>query len=118
MCVFNGHAFAGGLILGLMHDQRIMTSDRKCKICLSEINIGLVLPPAYNKACAATLTSKSFRELVLGIQWDSEQALKGDVIDGIYDGNEDCERQIKAFAKKFAAVGAMREGIRREDISG
>lgn len=56
MAVFNGHAFAGGLILGLVHDFRIMTNDPKRAVCLSEINIGLPLPSAYNSMCSATLT--------------------------------------------------------------
>ena len=113
LAVFNGHAFAGGLILGLMHDQRIMTSEKKRGVCLSEINVGLTLGPVYTSICKSTMKPKSFREMVLGVQWDAEQALKGEVIDGIFNGVEDCEKQIKAFAAKFAAVGAMREGIKR-----
>ena len=90
-----------------------MTSDPKRKICLSEINVGISLVPAYCAACKAVLTRKAFRELVLGISWDSKRALQEDVIDSVYDGPEDCEQQIKAFAKKFAIVGAMQDGIKR-----
>ena len=46
MCVFNGHAVAGGLILGLVHDFRIMREE-KAFVCLSELNIGITLPPGY-----------------------------------------------------------------------
>ena len=47
MAVINGHAFAGGLLFVLCHDFRIMTSNEKPKLCLSEINLGLALPPSY-----------------------------------------------------------------------
>ena len=47
MCVINGHAFAGGLLMALAHDFRIMNASPKPKLCLSEINLGLALPPSY-----------------------------------------------------------------------
>ena len=113
LAVFNGHAYAGGLILGLMHDQRIMTEDPKKAVCLSEISVGFPLPVAYNSLLKATLSAKSFRELVLGAPWNAERALKGEVIDDIFSGQADCDAKIKAFAKKFAPVGAQRDGIKR-----
>jgi enoyl-CoA hydratase/carnithine racemase len=39
MAVINGHAYAGGLILALAHDYRIMKQNSGV-LCLSEINIG------------------------------------------------------------------------------
>ena len=39
MAVINGHAYAGGLILALAHDFRIMKQNSGV-LCLSEINIG------------------------------------------------------------------------------
>jgi len=54
MAVLNGHTYAGGLILALCHDFRIMAEGRR-KICLSELRVGFPLPPAYNAFCAATL---------------------------------------------------------------
>lgn len=46
MCAFNGHALAGGLILGLVHDFRIMREE-KSFVCLAELNVGISLPPGY-----------------------------------------------------------------------
>ena len=54
MAVINGHAYAGGLILALVHDFRVMAKG-KGRICLSELALGLPLPPAYNAYCSATL---------------------------------------------------------------
>lgn len=46
MCVMNGHTIAGGLLLSLCHDFRIMREDYGF-ICLSEINIGISLTPSF-----------------------------------------------------------------------
>ena len=69
MCVFNGHAMAGGLMIGLAHDFRIMTDNKKRVVSLSEMLFGLALPPAFLALCADTLTDKAFEELVLGLPW-------------------------------------------------
>lgn len=106
MAVFNGHSIAGGLIHGLAHDFRIMTSDPKKRVQLSEINLGFAMPRGHNALCASMLTKKAFRELALGIAWSPQQALKEDVVDSLFSTPEECEQQIKAFAKKFARVGA------------
>ena len=63
-----------------------MTDNPKSALCLSEINVGLPLPVAYNRMCKDTLNAKAFREMALGAQWNSERALKGDVIDDSYSG--------------------------------
>ncbi len=39
MCIYNGKAMAGGVILGMAHDHRIM--NVKGSICVSEIHLGL-----------------------------------------------------------------------------
>lgn len=54
MAIMNGHAYAGGLILALTHDFRVMAKG-KSKICLSELNLGMPLPPAYVAYCHSTL---------------------------------------------------------------
>ena len=113
MAVMNGHSFAGGLMIELAHDFRIMTSDSTKKLCLSEINLGNNMPKAFNALAGATLTKKMFRKLALGPQITPQEGLKEDVVDALYDNPEDCEKQIKAFAKKFAQVGVHRAGIKR-----
>ena len=89
-----------------------MRSD-KGKVCLPEINLGGNLVISYSGVVKDTMPSKAFRELVLGIAWKAPEAKSQDVIDNMYTGAEDCENQIKQFAKKYSRVGAMREGIKR-----
>ena len=48
LCVMNGMTIAGGLLFALMHDFRLMRDDGdKSFACLSEINVGLSLPPGF-----------------------------------------------------------------------
>ena len=47
IAVLKGHVYAGGLILALCSDFRVMKADSG-KICLSELAVGLAVPPAYN----------------------------------------------------------------------
>lgn len=87
MAVINGHAYAGGLILALMHDFRVMAKG-KSRICLSELVLGLPLPPAYNAYCLATLPIQTFRKLQYAEAYTPEQALKDDVVNELYEGQE------------------------------
>ena len=70
MCVFNGHAVAGGLILGLVHDFRIMREE-KSFVCLSELNIGITLPPGYAAVVRRQLDPEMWRLLILGKRYKS-----------------------------------------------
>ena len=56
-------------MIGLAHDFRIMTDNKKRVVSLSEMLFGLALPPAFLALCADTLTDKAFEELVLGLPW-------------------------------------------------
>ena len=46
MCVFNGNAIAGGYLLGMCHDTRIM-HESIGSICLSELKLGFAFPYPY-----------------------------------------------------------------------
>ena len=76
MSVINGHAFAGGLMLALAHDFRIMTTSPKVALCLAEINLGIPVPPALNTFIRTLTTPNTARLMHLGTIFDSNQALK------------------------------------------
>lgn len=57
MALISGHAYAGGVFLALCHDFRAMSNaNNRFKICVSEINLGMTIPPACVAVCKATLT--------------------------------------------------------------
>ena len=105
LCIFNGHAIAGGYILGLCHDARIM-NDNFGNICLSELKLGLPLPPPYQKVVSAKLPAAIANNLFFAIDIDKKDALKLDLIDSTYKNSEDLDTQIAAYVKRYAKMGA------------
>ena len=107
MCVFNGNALAGGFILGLCHDFRIMHQTNGY-ICLSEAKLGLTLAYPYTAVCAAKLDAATCNRLIMAIDVKQQEALKDRLIDSTYAGPEDLAAQITAFGKRYATLGAQR----------
>ena len=68
VAAIGGHAYAGGAVLGLTADYRVM-ADGEYGFALNEINLGVALPPGiirmaidavgYRNACELLLTGKS-----------------------------------------------------------
>ena len=65
LCVMNGFTIAGGLLFALMHDFRIMKEDKNF-VCLSEINIGVSLTPAFAAIVKYQLDPQTSRLLIYG----------------------------------------------------
>lgn len=84
MCVFNGTTIAGGYIFGLCHDFRIMDVN-KGSICLSELKLGIPLPPAYMRAMAAKLPASICNKVCYGITTNPQDALKDNLIDDTFE---------------------------------
>ena len=74
LCVFNGHAYAGGLLLGLCHDYIIMSDNPKAKVCLNEINLGMVPLPGYLWIAFHTLKPSTRRIVFLGAVMTPQRA--------------------------------------------
>jgi enoyl-CoA hydratase/carnithine racemase len=54
MALISGHCYAGGVMLAMAHDFRIMREGSGV-LCLSELNLGKTLPPAFDKICKSTM---------------------------------------------------------------
>ncbi|MEZ4224478.1 MAG: enoyl-CoA hydratase/isomerase family protein [Polyangiaceae bacterium] len=87
VALINGHAIAGGCVLALCADYRVMRSDLGAKIGLNETAIGLPLPPVVAKLCRARLPTAHVERLVLGAELhDAEDALALGLVDEISEG--------------------------------
>ncbi|MFH1155757.1 MAG: enoyl-CoA hydratase/isomerase family protein [Pseudomonadota bacterium] len=65
VCAMNGHAAAGGLILAMASDYRIITDHPKIKVGMSEIKIGVPLSVAQSAVMRFGLDSdKKFRDVM------------------------------------------------------
>jgi enoyl-CoA hydratase/carnithine racemase len=60
----SGHAFAGGAVLALASDLRVM-AEGEFGFALNEINIGLALPPGMIRMAVVAVGARRARELVL-----------------------------------------------------
>lgn len=116
MCIFNGNAIAGGYILGLCHDYRIM-NESVGAICLSELKLGLALPYPYMVVCRAKLDQSILTRLACAITVKQPEALKDQLIDSTYANVDDLQTQITAYAKRYANLGAQRMAVKMNKIN-
>jgi enoyl-CoA hydratase/carnithine racemase len=76
-----GHAFAGGAMLALAHDVRIMRRDRGY-LCLPEIDLGMSFGEGFAALIAAKLPQPALQRLaVLGERMPAETAHQLGVVD-------------------------------------
>ena len=107
MCVLNGNAFAGGYLLGICHDARIM-NEAVGDICLSEMNLGISLPKPMMLVCKAKLGHNVCIRLAMAVTFSPEKALRDGLVDYTYSTMEDLEDQLKTHMKRYAPLGANR----------
>ena len=63
LAIISGHCYAGGLLLALCHDKRIVLNNPKVKVCLSEINLGMAFIVANTRLLRATLKPQTNRHM-------------------------------------------------------
>jgi enoyl-CoA hydratase/carnithine racemase len=80
VAALNGHAFAGGAMLALAHDFRVMRADRGYW-CLPEADLGLPLTPGMNAVVAAKLPVTTAHEaIVTGRRYGGEAAAAAGIV--------------------------------------
>ncbi|MBW2314031.1 MAG: enoyl-CoA hydratase/isomerase family protein [Deltaproteobacteria bacterium] len=84
VAAMNGHAFAGGGMMALGHDFRVMRSDRGY-FCLPEADIGMPLTPGMNALITAKLPKVTAHEAIItGRRYGAEEcAAKGIVHEAV-----------------------------------
>ncbi|KAF8580264.1 ClpP/crotonase [Ramaria rubella] len=124
VAAINGHAFAGGWILGAACDYRIMSSG-KCWACMNEVHLGSDFPHATmvflrTKSPNPTILRKLVQE---GHRWTPQELLAEQMVDEIVDGgNEVVLERALALAErcsdyaKTGVYGLIKKGTNREFI--
>jgi Delta3-Delta2-enoyl-CoA isomerase len=64
IALINGHAFAGALMLAMMHDYRVM-NPHKGYLCLNEVELGVPLRPPMTSIFRQKVSATTYRRLVL-----------------------------------------------------
>ncbi|GAB7364518.1 hypothetical protein MBLNU230_g5326t1 [Neophaeotheca triangularis] len=81
IALMNGHAFAGALMLAMMHDYRVMNPDRGY-LCLNELELGVPLRPAMSSVFREKLAPDVYRRCVLeAARFGALDALKSGLVD-------------------------------------
>ena len=98
--IAEGHLYAGGLIFALTHDYRAMKANSG-RLCLSEINVGITLPPFYNEVCQSMIPVQIYREMVMGRPVSTDEAFKRKILHHVFTD----EKSLEPFTKRFVSHG-------------
>ncbi len=105
IAAINGHAIAGGAVLSLSCDYRIMVSG-KSKIALNEMTLGSTLFTSVVEMLRYAVGSKSAEHVFYtGSMYSAEQALAMGLVDECASG-EEFEQAVSKVALDFAAKDA------------
>ncbi|MGD8859342.1 MAG: enoyl-CoA hydratase/isomerase family protein [Myxococcales bacterium] len=81
VAALNGHVFAGGALMALAMDYRVMRTGRGW-FCLPEIDIQVPFHPAMTSLLRAKLSPRVLRDAVLtGHRYTAEEALAAGIVD-------------------------------------
>ncbi len=100
----SGQCLAGGCLLAIATDARIISSN--CKIGLNEAAFGLVVPPWAIKVMFDIVGRRLGEKAVsLGELYTAEEALSMGLVDIMVATPEDIEVEVMKEAKKWSAPG-------------
>ncbi|MEI8147782.1 MAG: enoyl-CoA hydratase/isomerase family protein [Actinomycetes bacterium] len=108
IAALNGHSFAGGAMLSLTADYRIMRSDRGYW-CLNEVDINMFLPPNMADVVLARMPKNSALEAMnTARRYSAAEAKEAGIVEAIAEGDD-----VLAKALEYAAMIALknRRGI-------
>jgi len=101
----NGHAIAGGAILGLVCDRRIATTNPRARIGLNEVALGLQFPPRLLAMVLDCIPRRHHTEVLLGAGlFGPEHAHTLGLVDALADD------PVAAATEWLARVGAHPDG--------
>ncbi|KAI0711919.1 ClpP/crotonase [Cerioporus squamosus] len=105
----NGHSFAGGMVLAMACDYRVMTdgSKRNAWMCMNEIHFGAAIPNSLIAVLKAKASnSTTLRKIVLeGHRFTPQEALSLGLVDHIVNGNSEAVlTAAKGVAEKLGPI--------------
>ena len=125
VAVINGHAFAGGFMLALACDYRVMNAERGYA-CLNEVQLGLPLTPGMSALVSAKLSSfgpSLLRDAVLqGRRLGAAEALRRGAIDAkappaaLSDAAGELAAPLARFGANRYVYSALKEGLYGEAL--
>jgi enoyl-CoA hydratase/carnithine racemase len=125
VALVNGHAIAGGCVLALCCDRRVMATKAGVRIGLNEVGLGLAFPPRTLAMIRAQLAAPLAERVMLGAELHDASAARamGLVDEAVEDARAAAMARLEALARlprdayaraKRALRGAALE-LSRED---
>jgi len=112
IAVINGHCFAGGMMLALCCDYRIMTdgTKRNAWMCMNEVHFGAPWPASFAALLRAKVGDLRIqRKIALeGARFTPAEALKAGLLDYIVPGNT--EDMINKATEMAGTVSGLAKG--------
>jgi enoyl-CoA hydratase/carnithine racemase len=120
VALVNGHAIAGGAVLTLACDHRVMKQGTGARIGLNETPLGLPFPPLILRLVRSRLARRHRERVILGGElFDAETALELGLVDEIATDASALagERLAVLAAYPRAAYAYNKQALRREELS-
>jgi enoyl-CoA hydratase/carnithine racemase len=112
----NGHAIAGGCVLALCCDRRVMTTSPKAKIGLNESVLGVRFPPRTLRVVSQRVPRRHHEEVLLaGVVVTPQEGLRLGLVDELADDPAAVARERLAA---LAALPALTYAMTKGDLRG
>eukprot|EP01112_Ceratiomyxa_fruticulosa_P023775 TRINITY_DN9264_c0_g1_i1.p1 TRINITY_DN9264_c0_g1~~TRINITY_DN9264_c0_g1_i1.p1 ORF type:complete len:241 (-),score=41.74 TRINITY_DN9264_c0_g1_i1:292-1014(-) len=111
IAAINGHCFAGGAMLSMACDYRVMRADRGFW-CLPEVDLKMALGPGMNAIAQSKITDAAlYREIILtGKRYNGVEAQKNKIVDEIVPEAELLKKSLE-IANRLAPKSEDRETL-------
>ena len=114
VAALNGHAFAGGAMLALAHDFRVMRADRGY-VCLPEVDLGMPFTDGMRELITARLAPQAAHEaMVTGRRYTGPDAQAAGLVDSTVAEDRVLPEAIEFAASLAAKAGAALATIRSD----
>ncbi|KAF6202894.1 hypothetical protein GE061_003301 [Apolygus lucorum] len=121
VAAINGHAPAGGCLLSLSCEYRVIVP--KVRMGLNETQLGIVAPQWFQDCMRNAIGEREAEKaLIAGRMFSSEEALKVGLVDEIAQNKEECIQKAEAFLASQAnlpmlARKTVKLGFRHQTLS-
>lgn len=116
VAAINGHAIAGGCVLALCCDHRVIAPSPKIKIGLNEVALGIRFPPRILAICRRRVPVFAIEQVILGAAlFDPTAALRLGLVDEIA---EDPGAIARVRLGALAALPAEAYALTKRDLRG
>nr|ODN86394.1 enoyl-CoA hydratase/isomerase [Cryptococcus depauperatus CBS 7841] len=116
VAAINGHVFAGGMILALCCDYRIMTSGIGF-MCMSELTFGAPLPNSFSSMLVSRIPHpQHLRDTLLARRWTQKELINIGLIDEVVEQQQVISRAVEYGAKEGIKVASGSWGLIKEGV--